>query len=163
MEDEVALLLHLIRITFPVTSARISLSITAPVVMLVTAWLIVPLLSALPSSLAGVRIYGVPFVLALGMVVSLAFRRGRVVLALFILAIAYVCYALLLQKGLTGFPARAVFVALSVFIPFNFALLSLIAERGTFNVHGLQRLAVVAIDRAGEQDRNNGLGLCAAV
>jgi diguanylate cyclase (GGDEF)-like protein len=131
-----------------VTSGRISFGITAPVVLLATAWLIVPLLSELPPSLAGIRIYGVHFLLALGLVVSLAFRRGRIVLALLTLAAAYVCYALLLQKGLAGFPARTVFVALCVFIPLNFALLSFIAERGTFNVYGAQRLLVIAIEAA---------------
>ena len=129
-------------------SARIAISLLVPAVMLVTAWLLVPLLSELPSSLTGIRIYGVHFVLGLALAISIAFRRGRIVLALLMLAIAYLCYILLLQKGLAGFQARTVFVALSVFMPFNFAVLSLIAERGTFNVYGAQRLAAIAIEAA---------------
>jgi diguanylate cyclase (GGDEF)-like protein len=131
-----------------VTSTRIALGLLAPAVMLVTARLLVPLLSELPPSLEGIRIYGVHFLLGLGLVISIAFRRGRVVLALLILAAAYMCYTLLLQKGLTSFQARTVFVALSVFVPFNFAVLSLIAERGTFNVYGAQRLAAIVLEAA---------------
>ena len=130
------------------TSSRIALGLLAPAVMLVTARLLVPLLSELPPSLTGIRIYGVHFVLGLGLVISIAFRRGRVVLALLMLATAYLCYTLLLQKGLADFQARTVFVALSVFLPFNFAALSLIAERGTFNVYGAQRLAAIALEAA---------------
>lgn len=130
------------------TSTRIALGLLAPAVMLVTARLLVPLLSELPPSLTGIRIYGVHFVLGLGLVISIAFRRGRIVLALLMLATAYLCYTLLLQKGLADFQARTVFVALSVFLPFNFAVLSLIAERGTFNVYGAQRLAAIALEAA---------------
>ena len=119
-----------------------------PAVVIATTWLLVPIFSELPASLAGIRIYGVHFVLALGLVVSLAFRRGRVVMALLTLATAYVCYELLLQKGIAGFEARTVFVALTVFVPFNFAAFSLIVERGTFNVHGAQRAAVIILEAA---------------
>ena len=128
------------------TSARISSGLAVPAVVLVTAWLLVPFLAELPSSLAGIRIYGVDFVLALGLVVSLAFRRGRIVLALLTFVAAYVCYSWLLQKGPVDFQTRTVFVALSVFVPFNLAVLSLSAERGTFNAYGLQRLAVIALE-----------------
>lgn len=130
------------------TSARIAIGLLAPAVMLVTAWLLVPLVSELPSSLAGIRIYSVHFVLGLGLVLSIAFRRGRIVLALLMLAAAYLCYTLLLQRDLDGFQARTVFIALSVFVPFNFAVLSLIAERGTFNIYGARRLAVIALEAA---------------
>jgi diguanylate cyclase (GGDEF)-like protein len=116
--------------------------------MLVAAWLLVPLVSELPSSLAGIRVYSVDFVLGLGLVLSIAFRRGRVVLTLLILAAAYACYALLLREGISGFPARTVFVALGVFVPFNFAVLSLIAERGLLNMYGARRLAVIALEAA---------------
>lgn len=130
------------------TSTRIAIGLLAPAVMIVTARLLVPLFSELPPSLTGIRIYGVHVVLGLGLVMSIAFRRGRVVLALLMLATAYLCYTLLLQKGLAGFQARTVFVALSVFMPFNFAVLSLISERGTFNVYGAQRLTAIALEAA---------------
>jgi diguanylate cyclase (GGDEF)-like protein len=129
-----------------VTSAQIAMGLLVPAVMLVTAWLLVPLVSELPASLAGIWIYSVYFVLGLGLVLGIAFRRGRVVLALLMLGAAYACHALWLQEGLADFRARTVFVALSVFLPLNLALLSLVAERGLFNFYGLRRLAVIALE-----------------
>jgi len=131
-----------------VTPARIARGLMTPAVMLVTAWLLVPLFSALPPSLAGLRTYGVHFMLILGLILSAAFRRGRVVLALIMLATAYMCYLLLLEKGIAGFEARTLFVALSVFLPFNFAVLSLSKERGILNGYGARRLAAVALEAA---------------
>ncbi len=130
------------------TSAQIAIGLLVPAAMLVTARLLVPLVSELPPSLAGIWTYSVHFVLGLGLVLSIAFRRGRVVLALLMLAAAHFCHTLLLQEGLAGFQARTVFVALSVFVPFNFMVLGLIAERGLFNIYGAQRLAVIALEAA---------------
>lgn len=130
------------------TSVRIAIGLLLPAVMLVASWLLVPLVSELPSSLTGIRTYSVHAVLGLGLVIGIAFMRGRVVLALIMLAVAYACYELFLEKGLAGFPARTVFVALSVLVPFNLAALSLVAERGIFNIHGVQRLAAIAIEAA---------------
>ena len=49
---------------------------------------------------------------------------------------------------LASFRARTVFAALCVFVPFNFAALCLLPERGTFNIHGAQRLGVIALEVA---------------
>ena len=131
------------------TSARISLGgLLVPTVLLITAWLLVPLFAELPASFVIIRDYGPHFVLALGLIVSLAFRRGRIALAVLMLAAAYGCYALLLQRGLAGFAATTVFVALTLFLPINFAGLSLLAERGLFNLYGARRLAVIAFEAA---------------
>jgi diguanylate cyclase (GGDEF)-like protein len=129
-----------------VTFGRALLSLLVPACVLAAAYFLVPIVSELPASLAGLKAYGAYIVLALGAIVSLAFRRGRVVLALLTLALVYASHELLLQETLAGFRARTVFAALSVFAPFNFAALSLLEERGTFNLHGAQRLGVIAIE-----------------
>ena len=126
--------------------ARALLSLLVPASVLAGAYLLVPVVSELPASLAGLKAYAACIVLALGAIVSLTFRRGRAVLALLTLALAYASHELLLQEGLAGFHARAVFAALSVFVPFNFAALSVLQERGTFNVHGARRLGVIAVE-----------------
>ena len=128
------------------TSAQIAMRLLVPAVMLVAAWLLVPLVSELPASLAGVRTYSVHALLGLGLVLGVAFRRGRIVLALLMLAAAYACHALWLQEGLADFQARTVFVALGLFLPLNLALLSLVAERGLFNIYGLRRLTIVILE-----------------
>ena len=122
------------------------LNLLVPAGVLAAAYFLVPVVSDLPASLAGLKAYGAYIVLALGASVGLAFRRGRVVLALLTLALAYASHELLLPAGLADFRARTVFVALCVFAPCNFAALSLLEERGTFNLHGAQRLGVIAVE-----------------
>jgi GGDEF domain-containing protein len=121
-------------------------NLAVPVAVLIAAWLLVPGVSALPASLAGLQIYGAWGVLALGSIVSLVFRRGRVLFALLVLAIAYLCYGIMVRDELAGFRAHTIFVALTVFVPVNFAVLCVLPERGAFNVHGLQRLGVLAAE-----------------
>lgn len=111
--------------------------------ILLAAYLLVPRIADLPASLAGLRVHGAYILLALGMLVSLAFRRGRVLFALLALALAYISHRLFLQYGLNSFPARAVFAALCIFVPLNLGALSLLRERGTFNWHGWRRFAVI--------------------
>ena len=126
--------------------SKVLLNMAVPACVLAAAWFLVPVVSELPASLAGLRNYGVYLLLALGAGVSLAFRRGRVVLALLTLALVYASYELLLREAPDGFRAQTVFAALCVFAPFNFAALSLLEERGTFNLHGAQRLGVIALE-----------------
>ena len=87
-------------------------------------------------------------VLALAAVVSLAYRRGRALFAALTLALAYAAHARYLQPGVPLDIVFAVFAALWLFVPLNLAALSLLKERGTFNHHGLLRLAVIALQAA---------------
>ena len=70
-----------------------------PACVLAAAYFLVPVVSELPASLAGLKAYGAYIVLALGASVSLVFRRGRVVLALLTLALAYASYGPLLNDA----------------------------------------------------------------
>src|SRR5712691_7528491 len=125
--------------------SRTLLSLAIPVSVLIAAYVVVLRIGDLPASLAGLKIFGAYTLLGLGGLVSLAFRRGRVVFAMLSLVIAYISERYCLQYAPTGFTARTVFVALSVFVPLNLGVLSLLKERGTFNIHGLQRLAVILL------------------
>ena len=126
------------------TFGRAILTLLLPAGVLAGAYVLVSAVPELPASLAGLKAYGAYIVLALGVVVSLAFRRGRAVLALLTLALAYASHDLLLQEP--RLRAHTVFAALCVFVPINFAALSLLEERGTFNIHGVQRLGVIAVE-----------------
>ena len=131
-----------------VTVYRTLLNFAIPASVLIAASVLVLRIADLPASLAGLKIFGAYVLLALGCVVGLAFRRGRVVFALLSLVIAYVSNRWYLQPAPDGFTARTVFVALCVFVPLNLGVLSLLKERGTFNIHGLQRLAVILLQMA---------------
>jgi diguanylate cyclase (GGDEF)-like protein len=128
--------------------ARLLLNLLVPCAVLVAAWLAAPALSTLPPSLAGLRLYGAWALIALGIVVALAFRRGRIVFALLTLAAAHAAYTLLLANGLNGAPARGVFAALCLLVPLNLAALCVLSERGSFNMHGARRLAVLTLEAA---------------
>ena len=128
------------------TPAKILLNLALPAAILIGAWLLAPRAAELPPSLAGIKVYGVYFVLTVGLLLALVFRRGRIVFALLTLALAYLCYGVLLRDGLAGFRAHTLFAALGVFVPLNLALLCLLPERGTFNVHGLQRAGLLAAE-----------------
>lgn len=120
------------------------LNLAIPGAVLLAAYALNPYAGALPSSLAGLKVYGPYVFLALGGAVSLAFRRGRALFAMLTLAIAYVSFRIFLQSGQDEFVAYAVFSVLCLFVPANLAALSLLKERGTFNRHGLQRLGIIA-------------------
>jgi len=124
------------------TIYRILSGLAAPVLLLIAAYLLVPRVSQLPDSLAGLRIHGAYIMLSVGGLISIAFNRGRVLLALVSLAVAYWSYHTLLQHGLADFPARTVFAALCLFVPLNLGILSVLQERGVFNTRILHRSAL---------------------
>lgn len=128
------------------TFGKVLLNLIMPAVVLTAAWFLLPAVSHLPASLTGLKVYGGWGMLALGAILGLAFRRGRVVFALLTLATAYASYELLVHDGPNNTIARTVFAALCVLAPINLAALCLLPERGTFNVHGMYRLGVIVTE-----------------
>ena len=130
------------------SSLRISAHFAVPVALLAAAFVFVFYNSALPRSLAGLRIYGPYILFALGAALAAGFNRGRALLALIVLCGAYGAQQLWLQQGLDAFAARTVYIALTLFVPLNLAALALMPERGTFNRHGALRLGAVLLQAA---------------
>ena len=116
--------------------------------MVVIAQLLATQGPTLPATLSGLRVYGPYAALLLAAALGLWFGRGRAFLAVLCIALAYVAYRTLLQAGLQLPSARIAFAALCVFVPANFALFSLLSERGLFNGFGLRRLLLVATEVA---------------
>ncbi|HEV7823249.1 MAG TPA: hypothetical protein VGO84_18835, partial [Burkholderiales bacterium] len=127
----------------PVT---VLLELLLPAAILIAAWFAVPHVTELPANLAAIKIYGAHFFLALGILLALGFRRGRILFAMLTLAVAYTAFGVIVRDGLAGFRAHTLFAAAGFFVPLNMALLSLAPERGLFNIHGLQRLGVLAAE-----------------
>lgn len=119
-----------------------------PAALLAAGFAFVLYSAGLPSSLAGVKVYGPYLVFALGAALATAFNRGRALLALVVLCGAYGAQQIWLQQGLDSFPARTVYVALSVFVPLNLAALAMLPERGAFNRHGALRLGAIVLQAA---------------
>jgi diguanylate cyclase (GGDEF)-like protein len=117
-----------------------------PVALLAASALLIRATPALPELLAPLRLYGPCLTLGAGLIVSLAFKRGRALFALLTLLLGYAGFVLFLARGAEGFPARTVYAALCLFVPFNLALLSVLPERGVLNSYGARRLILILIE-----------------
>jgi diguanylate cyclase (GGDEF)-like protein len=122
---------------------RLSAHFAAPAALLATAFVLVAYSAALPNSLAGLKTYGPYIVFVLGAALAIGFNRGRALLALATLIVAYAAQQAWLRDGLDSLQGRAIYVALTVFVPANLALLATLPERGALNRHGALRLAVI--------------------
>jgi diguanylate cyclase (GGDEF)-like protein len=122
---------------------RASALFAVPLALLAAAFFLVYHGDALPPSLEGLKTYGPYIVFVVGAVLAAAFNRGRSLLALVVLIVAYIAQQTWLQQSLDEPQARAIYAALVVLVPLNLALLALLPERGLLNLHGLARLAAL--------------------
>jgi diguanylate cyclase (GGDEF)-like protein len=112
-------------------------------------WAIALVLAAyaiFPGSLSGLKIHGPYLVLTSGLLLSLAFRRGRAFFVLLSFTFAYLAFVLFLQYEDAGLMSRTVYAVLCVFVPLNIAIFTLLRERGALNAPGLRRLALPLIE-----------------
>jgi diguanylate cyclase (GGDEF)-like protein len=132
--------------TSPAEALRATFSPFAlPVALLAVCGLAIFYAPTLPASVAPLRLYAPYLVLGVGLVISIAFKRGRALFALLSLLVADFAFTAYFGDG----PRRAgavVYAALCLFVPINFALLALAQERGALNVHGARRLAGLALE-----------------
>jgi diguanylate cyclase (GGDEF)-like protein len=108
-------------------------------VILAGAALVAAHLGAVPATLTGLKLYGADALLAVGALVALAFQRGRALLALLILAIAYAGLKGLASDVAASFTARTVYGAACIAVPLNLGVLSWLRERGIANAYGARR------------------------
>jgi len=120
-------------------------SFALPVALLAVSALAIRFTPGLPESLAPLRLYAPYLSLGVGLLISLAFKRGRALFAILSLLVADIAFTAYFGDG----PHRAgaaVFAALCLFVPLNLALLALARERGALNIHGARRLAILALE-----------------
>ena len=102
--------------------------------------------AVLPGYLSGLKVHGPYLILASGLLLSLAFRRGRAFFVLLSLALGYFAFVFLLEYDATGFASQTVYAAMCVFVPLNIVIFTLLRERGAFNGPGLRRLSLPLIE-----------------
>ncbi|MBC8007523.1 MAG: GGDEF domain-containing protein [Prolixibacteraceae bacterium] len=100
----------------------------------------------LPDSLSGLRIHGPYLVLTSGLLLSLAFRRGRAFFVLLSLTVAYCAFLFFLERENAGLILRTVYASLCIFVPLNIAIFAFLRERGALNAPGLRRLSLILIE-----------------
>jgi len=117
-----------------------------PAAILIAAFVFVFFGSALPPALDSLKSYGPYIGFAIGAALAVAFNRGRALLALVTLVAAYQAQQVWLAAGVTTPVARAVYLALTVFVPVNLGLAAVLSERGVFNRQGVLWLALIAVE-----------------
>jgi len=118
-------------------------SLLLPVGLLVLTALVLNFPGPPPEQLTSfLRVY--PWVVwAVGVLLGLRFRRGRVVFALLALALADRVLERLHPGAASEGAARFAFAATALLLPLNLAWLSLARERGTLTPRGLLRFSLV--------------------
>jgi diguanylate cyclase (GGDEF)-like protein len=84
-------------------------------------------------------------VLALGVVLGMRFRHGRVVFALFALTLAARVLAMFPLGPANPGASRFAFAAAALLLPVNLAWLALAHERGTLTTSGVRRFVAIAV------------------
>jgi diguanylate cyclase (GGDEF)-like protein len=126
------------------TGLRWIFAIAAPAVLLVVAFELATRPERAPPTLITL-LPQMPYVaLTVAAALGLIFHRGRVVFTAIALGVAYAAFRRFAPGGGTDLPARAVFAMLCVLAPAVIAGLAWMEERGTANLHGLPRLALIA-------------------
>lgn len=100
----------------------------------------------LPRYLSGLKIHGPYLVLTSGLLLSLAFRRGRAFFVFLSLTLAYFAFVFFFERENAGLTSRTVYAAICVFVPLNIAIFTLLRERGALNAPGLRRLSLPLIE-----------------
>jgi len=117
-----------------------------PVAVLAACVFLIAYTPGLPEVLSPLQLYAPYLTLGVGLLVSLAFKRGRALFAILSLLLAYAGFRLFVADEPQSFVPRTVYAALCVFVPLNLALLSMVRERGALNLYGARRLALLAIE-----------------
>ena len=125
-----------------------------PIAIVCASFLLVSYVPDLPDFFTVLRLYAPYFTLGVGLLVALAFKRGRALFAVLSLLIGYACFRMFFAGGLpSDMASRTIYIAVCIFVPLNLAFLASVHERGALNSYGSRRLAALMI----------AIGLTAAV
>lgn len=140
--------------SFAEVAAKAAGNFMLPLVIVCASFLLASYTPELPEFFAVLRIYAPYFTLGVGLLIALAFKRGRALFAILSLLIAYTCFRLFFADSLPGeFVSRTIYAAVCILVPVNLALLTSVQERGALNIYGGRQLAALFI----------AVGLAAAV
>jgi diguanylate cyclase (GGDEF)-like protein len=118
----------------------------APATILLLALAAIAAGRRMPASLSGLGVYGPYALCVLGALIAMWFNRGRALLALLTLFIAFAGYELSVFLSGSGFAARAVFTGITLFVPLNMLLLLILPERGIHFFHNYRWLLLLLVE-----------------
>ena len=115
-----------------------------PLALLAGGWWVVHRPGALPPAATSLVPSGAYVALAIAALIGIAFHRGRIAYAALALAVGYAAWRRFVAGPAGGFEAETVFAGLAVLGPMVLAAMAWLEERGTFSIHSLLRLGVIA-------------------
>ncbi|MFO1322019.1 MAG: diguanylate cyclase [Burkholderiales bacterium] len=105
-----------------------------------SAVLLVPLVPVLPSELSGMHQYGPYLALAVAGAIGASFNRGRAILSVLLLTLAYALFA----RGVSSATETGILVA--TLLPLNLAVIALLRERGVASRYALRRFVAFGLE-----------------
>lgn len=119
-----------------------------PALVVLAAYLAAPWVADLPPELAGLQELGPVAVLAFAAAIAIAFNRGRVLLAVLALSIAYTGLHLAWNEDTVEHLSQTVFAAITILLPLDLGVLALLQERGLSSRWGARRLGALVVQAA---------------
>ena len=116
-----------------------------PAGLLLAAFAVLQRLPLLPAPQRELFGYAPWLALCGGLTLSLAFNRGRVLLALLVVALCHLLTRNHLQQGMEFYAPRTLYLFSSILIPVNLTLFCFMKERGVFTHAGRLRLGFLLL------------------
>lgn len=132
--------------SFAEVAAKAAGNFVLPLLIVCASFLLASYAPDLPEFFEVLKIYAPYFTLGVGLLIALAFKRGRALFAVLSLLIAYTCFRMFFADSLPDeFVSRTIYAAVCILVPVNLAFLASVHERGALNGYGGRRLAALLI------------------
>lgn len=132
--------------SFAEVAAKAAGNFVLPLLIVCVSFLLASYAPDLPEFFEVLKIYAPYFTLGVGLLIALAFKRGRALFAVLSLLIAYTCFRMFFADSLPAeFVSRTIYAAVCILVPLNLAFLAAVRERGALNGYGGRRLAALLI------------------
>jgi diguanylate cyclase (GGDEF)-like protein len=131
-----------------IVTAKKTLIFCVPLAILAVAFFLLPKVPSLTPAHQELLLIS-PYLSAVtGMFLSVHFHRGRPFTALLLVSILYYACRAHLGEGITGLAHQGLYLGISLLLPFNFALLAIMRERGVFSIAGRLRFGFILAQAA---------------
>ena len=119
---------------------------TVPLLVLAGALFLIPRVDLLSPAHKELVIIAPYLAAVTGMFLAVHFHRGRPFTALLLISLFYYVYRTFLQYETSGYAFQSVYFSFALLIPFNFAMLAMMRERGILSTAGRLRFVALLIE-----------------
>lgn len=129
-----------------IASVKKILIFTVPLLVLAGAFFFIPRVELLSPAHKELVIIAPYLAAVTGMFLAVHFHRGRPFTALLLASLFYYVYKTFLQYETSGYAFQSVYFSFALLLPFNFAMLAMMRERGILSVAGRLRFLALLIE-----------------